>query len=290
MSELETDLAPAFDLAIELVDRCDSLTLPLFRRGAYDVEYKPNRTEVTEVDRAAETMITEMILARYPHHRVTGEEYGSTGDPAAEWEWIIDPIDGTSGFVRGQPVWATLIALEHRTTGLAVAMVSAPALHRRWWATAGGGAQTSFMSADHDALDDLGDHEPSSSTGNQIVRQCQVSATATLADAQVSVTPNEGWEQLDLLPALMDLQIEARRSRGFGDFWQHCLVAEGALDLAVDAVGLAPYDLAAIRLVVEEAGGRFTDRQGVATHRHDTAISSNGHLHDLVISRLATHP
>ena len=109
----------------------------------------------------------------------------------------------------------------------------------------------------------------------------------TVADAQVSVTFSEGWDRLGLTPALVGLAHDARRSRGFGDFWQHALVAEGALDVAVDAVGVAPYDIAAVRLLVEEAGGTFTDRHGVATHDSDTAISTNGRLHPEVLRRLA---
>ena len=109
----------------------------------------------------------------------------------------------------------------------------------------------------------------------------------SLDDAQVSVTHNAGWDDLGLTPQLIILQQRARRSRGMGDFWQHMLVAEGALDVAVDAVGVAPYDLAAIKPIVEAAGGRFTDRLGQATHEHDTAISSNGRLHDEVVALLA---
>ena len=157
-------------------------------------------------------------------------------------------------------MWATLIALAHGDD-VVVAVVSAPALGRRWWATAGGGT---FAGG----------------------RPCRVSTVDTIADAQVSVTISSGWDRLGLTPALVGLARDARRSRGFGDFWQHALVAEGALDVAVDAVGVAPYDIAAVRLLVEEAGGTFTDREGVATHQHDTAISTNGVLHAEVMRRL----
>ena len=114
-----------------------------------------------------------------------------------------------------------------------------------------------------------------------------MSAVDELAEAQVSITLNAGWDDLGLTGALVGLAQEARRARGFGDFWQHCLVAEGALDVAVDAVGVQPYDVAAVKLVVEEAGGTFTDRHGTVTHEHDTAISTNGLLHAEVIRRLA---
>ena len=173
---------------------------------------------------------------------------------------MIDPVDGTSGFVRGLPVWATLLALLHGEDVI-VAMVSAPALGRRWWATRGGGT---FVNAS----------------------PCWVSTVIALSDAQVSVTFDAGWHDLGLTGALAAIQLDARRSRGFGDFWQHVLVAEGSLDVAIDAVGVAPHDVAAVRLIVEEAGGMFTDRHGVPAHDHGTAISSNGILHDEIIGRL----
>ena len=167
--------------------------------------------------------------------------------------------------MRGIPVWATLLALTYtapsRPPQLAAAVVSAPALGRRWWATAGGGA--------------FADGRP-----------CRVSDVGELADAQVSITFSAGWDELGLVPALTAIIGAAHRARGIGDFWQHCLVAEGAMDVAVDAVGVAPYDIAAVRLLVEEAGGRLTDRHGVATHDSDTAISSNGVLHDEILRRL----
>ncbi|MEP6300077.1 MAG: inositol monophosphatase family protein, partial [Ilumatobacter sp.] len=173
--------------------------------------------------------------------------------------------DGTSGFVRGTPVWATLIALTNR--GLPVlGVVSAPALGFRWWGGVGLGAHLAARGVN---------------------RTLTVSTVADMAEAQVSITHNAGWDDLGLTDRLVSLQQRARRSRGMGDFWQHMLVAEGAMDVAVDAVGVAPYDLAAIKPIVEAAGGRFTDRLGEATHEHDTAISTNGLLHDEVVAILA---
>jgi len=254
--------AAELELAMELADRADAITAPAFESRRFTLDWKANRTEVTEIDRRAEAAIAAHLAAARPGHCMLGEEFGTSGDPASPWQWIVDPIDGTSGFVRGIPVWATLIALDHADDGLTVAVVSAPALGRRWWASRGGGA--------------FADGRP-----------CSVSDVDSLAEAQVSVTFNAGWEQLGLTPALVGVLGAARRARGFGDFWQHALVAEGALDVAIDAVGVAPYDIAAVRLLVEEAGGRLTDRHGVATHDHDTAISSNGHLHDGILQRLA---
>jgi histidinol-phosphatase len=255
------DLGAELALALELADVADAITLPPFTARDVAYDWKPNNTEVTALDRAAERAIAERLTKARPQHRLLGEEHGTSGDPTAPWRWIVDPIDGTSGYVRGIPVWATLIALEHGADGVVVAVVSAPALGRRWWAAAGDGT---FADG----------------------RACLVSTVAAIADAQVSITFNDGWDELGLTPALVGLAREARRARGFGDFWQHCLVAEGALDVAVDAVGVAPYDLAAVRLLVEEAGGTFTDRHGAVTHERDTAISTNGLLHAEVVRRL----
>jgi histidinol-phosphatase len=260
------DAAANLALALSVADAADELTLPHFVARDFDVDWKSNQTEVTEVDRATETLITERLMTARPGHRVFGEEHGRRGDAASPWEWVIDPIDGTSGFVRGIPIWATLIALTHVDGGPVLGVVSAPALERRWWGGIGLGAHVRAFGTD---------------------RTMRVSTVASLDDAQICVTHNDGWEQLGLTSVLVELQQRARRSRGLGDFWQHMLVAEGAMDLAIDAVGVAPYDLAALAPIVEAAGGVFTDRHGASTHRHDTAISSNGLLHDEVISSLS---
>jgi histidinol-phosphatase len=262
IADLTRDSVQAeLDLALELADECDALTLPLYEHRSFTLDWKENRTEVTEADRGAERMLADRLAGARPDHGVFGEEHGLAGREASPWRWVIDPIDGTSGFVRGIPVWATLLALTHAHHGVVVGVVSAPALGRRWWAGQGLGA--------------FADGRP-----------CRVSTVDQLADAQVSVTFSDGWDELGLTPQLTELLRGARRARGFGDFWQHTLVAEGAIDLAVDAVGVAAYDLAAVRVVVEEAGGTFTDRHGEPTHEHDTAISSNGLLHHEAVDRL----
>ena len=259
------DLEHELELALRVADAADLFTLPHFLERDFTVDWKQNQTEVTEIDRHAETLIVEGLIRARPRHGVFGEEHGLSGDVDSEWRWVIDPIDGTSGYVRGVPIWATLIALVHVDRGPEVGVVSAPALGMRWW----GGPH-------------LGAHLSAHGT----VRALEVSRVDDLADAQVSVTHNHGWDDLGRTPQLIALQQRARRSRGLGDFWQHMLVAEGAVDLAVDAVGVAPYDLAAVMAIVEGAGGRFTDRLGERTHEHDTAISSNGVLHDVVIELL----
>ena len=252
-------------LALDVADAADAFTLPHFHEADFDLDWKQNRTEVTEIDRRAETMIVSHLLHERPGHGAFGEEHGPQGDPESPWQWVVDPIDGTSGFVRGIPIWATLIALVHAERGAVLGVVSAPALGRRWWGGLGLGAE----------MEVFGDRRP-------IV----VSTIDDLSEAQVSITHNDGWDRLGLTPALIRLQQRARRSRGIGDFWQHMLVAEGAMDVAVDAVGVAPYDIAAVKPIVESAGGSLTDRHGVATHTHDTAISTNRLLHDAVLAEL----
>jgi histidinol-phosphatase len=248
------DAARELHFALHLADLADAFTLPKYTHRSFYVDWKANRTEVTEADRGCEALISERVLADRPHHGMFGEEHGLVGDADSPWRWIVDPIDGTSNFVRGIPVWASLIALTHVDHGPVVGVVSAPAMGRRWWAARG-----------------LGAHADG--------RKCEVSKVASIAEAQVCVTFAKGWDDLGLTDQLVQLQQRAYRARGFGDFWQHMLVAEGAVDLAVDAVGLEPYDLAAVMVVVEEAGGTFTDRKGARTYQENTAVSSNGLLH-----------
>lgn len=249
------------EVALVLADAADAFTLPRFDAADFTLGWKDDRTEVTEADRGAEELLADLVRHHRPDHAFFGEEHGLQCAADSPWRWVVDPIDGTSGFVRGIPVWATLIALTHVERGVTVGVVSAPALGRRWWAAAGDG---SFANG----------------------RRCRVSDVSSIADAQVCVTFSDGWDHLGLTPNLVSLLHRARRARGFGDFWQHCLVAEGAVDVAIDAVGVKLYDIAAVRLIVEEAGGTFTDRFGTATHESDTAISSNGLLHDTVIAAL----
>jgi histidinol-phosphatase len=251
---IDRDLAADLAFGRELAALADTITLPYYEQRSFSLDWKANRTEVTEADREAESTIAAEVLARRPNDGLFGEEHGLVGNTESPWRWVVDPIDGTSNFVRGIPVWATLIALTHVDLGPVVGVVSAPALARHWWAATGLGA---FADG----------------------RACRVSTVARLDEAQVSVTFSSGWDEAGLTDKLVALQQGAYRVRGFGDFWQHMLVAEGAIDLAVDAIGLAPYDLAAVMVIVEEAGGTFSDRHGERTHLNDSAISSNGLLH-----------
>jgi histidinol-phosphatase len=253
-ADIGIDLEPELALARRLAAVADALTLPFYESRAFTTGRKLDRSEVTEADKNCEAAIAEVVLAERPHHGMFGEEYGLVGNTESPWRWIVDPIDGTSNFVRRIPVWATLVALTHVEFGPVVGVVSAPAMNRRWWAATGLGAYADG-------------------------RRLEVSTVDRLDEAQVCITYSPGWNALGLTGALTDLQVGAYRTRGFGDFWQHMLVAEGAIDLAVDAVGVMPYDLAAPMVIVEEAGGVFTDRHGERTYLHDSAVSSNGLLH-----------
>jgi histidinol-phosphatase len=260
------DLADDLALALRVADAVDAFTLPHFVERDFTIDWKHNQTEVTEIDRGAESLIVDQLIEARPDHGAFGEEHGLAGSVDSPWRWVIDPIDGTSGFVRGIPVWASLIALTHSDHGAVMGVVSAPALCRRWWGGVGLGAHVAALG---------------------VTRSMTVSNVRELAKAQICITFSSGWDRLGLTNALVGLQRGARRSRGVGDFWQHMLVAEGAMDLAVDAVGVAPYDIAAVKPIVEAAGGSLTDRHGESSYEHDTAISSNGHLHPVAIVALS---
>ncbi len=253
------DIAAELDFALHLADLADTHTLSPFYRRDFSVDWKENKTEVTELDRATERLLADEIMRHREPHAIFGEEFGSAGASSAPLTWIIDPIDGTSNYTRGIPVWATLIALVDANDEPLVAVVSAPALHSRWWAGRGMGAFNARG-------------------------KIQVSNVRALDEAQVSVTHHAAWDQVGGTQKLVELQQRAYRSRGFGDFWQHMLVAEGNIDAAVDAIGLEPYDTAAVCLVVREAGGTFTDRLGATSFRNGSAVTSNGHLHSDVLN------
>ena len=237
---------PDLSLALELADAADAISLERFRSHDLVVETKPDLTPVTEVDRAVEEMIRERLAVARPDDGVLGEEYGTAGETRRRW--IVDPIDGTRNYARGLPVWSTLVALEEEGE-IQVGVVAAPALGRRWWAAKGEGAFAN---------------------GERI----HVSAVGRVEDAILCFALENG---------LPELASRCWHARGFGDFWAHMLVAEGAADGAIDANGVSVWDLAAVRIVVEEAGGTFTDASGVARIDGGTAISSNGLLHDALV-------
>jgi histidinol-phosphatase len=236
------------ELARGLADAADAISLPRFRTGLA-VEVKADLTPVTEADRAVEAALRGMLAAERPDDAVLGEEEGAAGSGSRRW--ILDPIDGTRNYSRGIPVWATLIALEADGV-VQLGVVSAPALGQRWWAERGSGA---FANG----------------------RAIAVSGIARIEDAVLSFAlENE-------VPAIAK---RAWHARGFGDFWPYMLVAEGCVDGAGDALGISEWDLAAMQVVVEEAGGRFSDAEGVARIDGRSAVASNGHIHDELLSSL----
>jgi len=237
------------EFALSLADDADAISLSRFRATDLHVETKPDLTPVSEADRAVEERLRARIAAERPGERVLGEELGA--DEGDGDRWILDPIDATKNYVRGIPLFATLIALENR-----VAVVSAPALGRRWSAVRGEGAWC----------------------GEQ---RLQVSGVGRLEDAVLTYTSLRGWD--DRFHALA---ARAWAARGFGDFWQYMLLAEGAVDVCVEAAANL-WDLAAPKLIVEEAGGRLTDLEGAARADGGNAVASNGLLHEEVLAALA---
>jgi histidinol-phosphatase len=246
-------------LALELIDVADEITRARFRATDLVVETKPDLTPVTEADKAVERTLRERLALARPGDAIVGEEYGSTENEAENGRrWIIDPIDGTKGYVRGMPVWSTLLALQEGDQ-VTVGVASAPALQRRWWAARGAGAFTA------DAL-------------SAKPRRLGVSAVGALEDAQLCISDFEGWDGKGTLDGVLELSRRCWRTRGFGDFWIYMLVAEGVADIACEAV-VSLWDLAAPQVIVEEAGGTFTDLAGVPTAGGGDALATNGLLH-----------
>jgi histidinol-phosphatase len=237
-------------LALALADDADAITMRHFRTS-FAVRTKADRTPVTEVDEAVERALTGRLGRERPDDAIIGEEFGSHGGAARRW--IIDPIDATKNFIRGIPVFATLIALEGE-----VGVVSAPALGRRWWAGRGAGA---FCN------------------GTAI----HVSNIATLEASYLCYDDVEGFEKHGLGERFLDLVRRCGRTRGFGDFWSHMLVAEGASEIAIEPE-VALWDLAALQVIIEEAGGRFTDLSGAARADGGSAVATNGRVHDAVLA------
>jgi histidinol-phosphatase len=244
-------LGPDLAFAHLLADAADAITLPRFRARDLRVETKPDLTPVTEADRAAEAAVRRLVERERQGEGVLGEEFGDDGQSV---RWIVDPIDGTRNYVRGVPVWATLLALE-REGRVEVALVSAPVLRRRWWAARGEGAWAEG-------------------------ERCLVSGIARIEDAAVSTSSAPGMPA-----AWARLAACASTSRAFGDFWQYCLLAEGALDVASDEA-LALWDYAAVQLLVEEAGGRCTTFAGEAPAPGAPFLATNAALHAQTVALL----
>jgi histidinol-phosphatase len=226
------------------------------------VETKPDLTPVSDADKAAEDLVRTQLRRTRPRDAVVGEEFEPTGRGSRQW--VVDPIDGTKNFVRGVPVWATLIALVVDDE-VVLSVVSAPQLQKRWWASNGNGAWT----------------------GRSLLKatRCQVSDVRRLEDASFSYSSLHGWDERDRLDDFLSLMRRCWRTRAYGDFWSYMLLAEGAVDLAAEPE-LQLYDMAALDVIVREAGGRFTSLDGTDGPFGGNALASNGHLHEAALSFL----
>jgi histidinol-phosphatase len=254
-------------LALRLADAADAISLPRFGAADLQVTAKPDLTPVSDADLAVETALRQILGVERAYDAIIGEEFGGAQVATdVSRRWVIDPIDGTKNFVRGVPVWATLIAL-FDGPDVVVGVVSAPALARRWWAGNGGGAFARF-----------GDSAP---------RRCRVSGVSELADASLTYSDLPEWEVQGRGDQFSGLLRTCWRTRGYGDFLPYMLVAEGAADIAAEPE-LSLWDLAALVPVVREAGGRFTDVDGGVV-RPDTvsALATNTLLHEMVVTTLA---
>ncbi|WP_374216228.1 histidinol-phosphatase [Frankia sp. R82] len=244
-------------LALSLADAADRITLSRFQAVDLHVESKPDNTPVSDADTAVEAMIRERLAVARPDDAVLGEEEGLVGGDARR-RWILDPVDGTKNFVRGVPVWGTLLGLEVDGE-MVVGVASAPAMSRRWWGARGTGAFTRDATGDTRAL--------------------RVSSVSHLGDAFMSFASVEGWRTARRLDEFLDLADQVWRTRAYGDFWSHMMVAEGAVDLACEPE-VSLWDMAALQIIVEEAGGRFTDLTGRRGPGHGTVLTTNGLLHE----------
>ena len=253
-------------LAHRMADAADGITLARYQALDLVVSTKPDNTPVTDADKAAEIAIRELIKTNRPDDGVVGEEFGDQ-DKSAKRYWVIDPIDGTKNFLRGVPTWATLIGLVERQSDgseqVVVGVVSAPALYRRWHASSGSGAFVCEKGG--------------------VSKKISVSKVSEISNASISYSDFVGWG--NRLTAFQKLLTKAWRSRGIGDFWSHILVAEGAIDVAIEP-SLALWDMAALDVIVREAGGRFTNVDGVDGPHGGSGVSTNALIHEKIISEI----
>jgi histidinol-phosphatase len=258
----DAELREWLAFALELCDAADEIALRHFRRDL-DLERKPDRTFVTVADQGIERVLRERIRARYPHHGLVGEEYG-TEDGAAPVRWYIDPIDGTHNFIRGIPLFGTLLGIEVEGE-LQVGVISAPAMRERWFAHRGGGAWNRGLNGE--------------------VRRIHVSRVTRLEDAQLLYGSARETVASGLMPGFDALMAAAWRERGFGDFWGYALLAEGAAEAMIET-GMKTWDLAGPVVVIEEAGGKVTDVFGERRIDAESFVGTNGRLHAEVLRRL----
>jgi histidinol-phosphatase len=253
-------------LAMRLADAADSITLARYQSIDLVVTTKPDNTPVTDADKATEEALRALLKNHRPEDGIVGEEFGNDAG-GAERYWVIDPIDGTKNFLRGVPTWATLIGLiEKQSDGSEVAVVgvvSAPALFRRWHASEGNGAFVSLNKA--------------------APTKINVSQVSEIKDASISYSDFIGWGER--LAPFQSLLADVWRTRGIGDFWSHMLVAEGAVDVAAEP-SLALWDMAALDIIVREAGGRFTNMAGSDGSLGGSGLSTNSSIHEKIVNRL----
>ena len=255
---LSEDLA----LALEAAKAADQISLSRYQAQDLIIETKPDLSPVTDADKAVESAFRKLISEKRPDDLVVGEEFGSPDSLIGKYYWVIDPIDGTKNFLRGVPTWATLIALMNEKGESVIGVVSAPALNRTWHAKLGGGAFVQF-------------------NGNE--RKISVSKVSQLKDASISYSDLQGWG--DRRDKFIALQDKVWRTRGAGDFWSHMLVAEGAVDISVEPQ-LNLWDMAALDVIVREAGGTYTNIAGIPGPHGGSAIASNGLLHKDFLAEL----
>jgi histidinol-phosphatase len=249
-------------LAHVIADQVDAVTMSRFKALDLHVTTKPDLTPVSDADRTAEEVLRAQLSRTRPRDAIIGEEFGKTGSAARQW--VLDPIDGTKNFIRGVPVWATLIGLIDDGDVVA-GLVSAPALGRRWWASKGAGAWTGRSLSQATAL--------------------RVSSVSSMSDASLSYSSLYGWDDIGVLDQFLELQKRVWRTRAYGDFWSYCLVAEGAVDIAAEPE-LALHDIAALVPIVTEAGGRLTSLDGTDGPFGGNAAASNGLLHEELLAAL----
>ena len=295
MTDAVSPYADDLTLALSLADTADAITMARFEANDLSVESKPDLTPVSDADTAVEKELRELIAAHHPEDALLGEEFG--GDVTfAGRQWVIDPIDGTKNFVRGVPVWATLISLLVDGKPV-VGVVSAPALGRRWWAAEGAGAWRLFNTpASAAATGDAGSTGDTGATGNTDnadrgvpsvgARRLGVSKVAQVADSSIAISSLSGWADCGKREQLLSLTDSAWRLRGYGDFWSYMLVAEGAVDIAAEPE-VSLWDLAALTPIITEAGGRFTSLDGQDGPHGGSAVATNGLLHEATLSALA---
>ena len=254
MHTFEQDLA----LALALADAADRISLPRFRALDLKIETKPDLTPVTDADKSVERALIDLLAQQRPGEAIVGEEFGTSGQGSRKW--IIDPIDGTANFVRGVPIWATLIALsvDQKPT---VSVVSAPALGARWWAAPGTGAYIKSISGE--------------------IRKLAVSKVSRLEDCSLSYNNLQPWQKTGFLPQLLELSERVWRTRAYGDFWSYMLLAEGSVDVVAEH-DLKIYDIAALVPIIEQAGGSISQLQGPLTEQSSSVLATNSLLHSKI--------